>query len=183
MSSQRIGKYACLELERKYLLRDLPQDLDPAGPHWTIVDHYLPGTRLRLRRMTHSQSNAVQYKLGQKYRAPEQAVTAATMTNLYLTRAEYDQLRILGGLELQKQRYGYLYLGRRYSIDLFLGHLNGLILAETECETQAEVNGLQLPDFAVADVTGDPFWGGGALAAVEGPAFSEELENASMLES
>jgi hypothetical protein len=38
MSSQRIGKYACLELELRYLLRELPAELRGGEYNW----HYTP---------------------------------------------------------------------------------------------------------------------------------------------
>jgi hypothetical protein len=46
MSSKRVGKYACLELERRYLLSQLPSDLVGQANGWLIVDRYLVDTRL-----------------------------------------------------------------------------------------------------------------------------------------
>jgi hypothetical protein len=48
MSRQRIGKYAWLEIERRYLLRRLPTDVERSTRR-RITDHYLISTRLRLR--------------------------------------------------------------------------------------------------------------------------------------
>ena len=46
MTSQRIGKYACLEIESRYLLRRIPDDLLEHPKGWLITDRYLPDTRL-----------------------------------------------------------------------------------------------------------------------------------------
>ena len=67
MSSKRIGKYACLEIERRYLLKDIPADLDVTGNGWRIIDRYLPDTRLRLRRMESRAGEGRIFKLTQKY--------------------------------------------------------------------------------------------------------------------
>ncbi len=169
MSSQRIGKYACLELERRYLLAQLPPQLTHDAPHWQIVDHYLAGTRMRLRQMTQIPSDMDQssiYKLTQKFRGPRQDVTQTTITNLYLDEAEYRHLRTLEAYALVKRRYTYVAEGRQYSIDVFDDRHRGLILAEAECETEAEVANLTLPSFAQQEVTQETFFRGGVLASL-----------------
>jgi len=175
MSSQRVGKYACLEIERKYLLRDLPAGLHRQDHYWQITDHYILNTRLRLRRMVSPATNQAIFKLGQKYRAAAQDHSQTTMTNMYLTEAEYHRLTGLEAAQLVKKRYDYPHQGRRYSIDVFEGHLAGLILAEIEGETVNEVAQLPLPAFALADVTDDPFFEGGALALIDPERFQATL--------
>jgi hypothetical protein len=73
MSSKRLGKYARLELERRYLLRELPSDLAEQANGWLIVDRYIVDTRLRLRRMIEMESGKIVFKFGQKYRASSQS--------------------------------------------------------------------------------------------------------------
>jgi CYTH domain-containing protein len=175
MSSQRIGKYACLEIERKYLLRELPADLNTQNSYWQITDHYIINTRLRLRRMVSPATNQVIFKLGQKYRTAAQGHSQTTMTNMYLTEAEYLCLARLEAAQLLKKRYDYSYQGRRYGIDLFEGHLAGLILAEIEAETVDELDQLPVPSFALAEVTGDPFFEGGALVLIDPKEFQTSL--------
>lgn len=175
MSSQRIGKYACLEIEKKYLLSKLPLDLDGHESHWQITDRYLANTRLRLRWMVSPATDQVIFKLAQKYRAAAQDPTQTTITNLYLSAEEYQRLASLDARQLVKQRYEYLHQGRQYSIDVFEGALIGLILAEIECETTEEVAQLPFPDFALRDVTVDPFFAGGALATLDHETFQAGL--------
>ncbi len=70
--SIREGKYARVERERRFLLAG-----PPSAPAVTasrrITDHYLPGTRLRLRRVGHLDSGACEFKLTQKVPAADPA--------------------------------------------------------------------------------------------------------------
>lgn len=176
MSNQRIGKYACLEIERRYLLQQLPADLDLNGSGWLITDRYIPNTRLRLRCMQSLIDDAVLYKFTQKYQTPEQEATQTTITNMYLTEAEYSLLVSLDAEVLEKKRYRYESEHHRFSIDVFQGRHQGLILAEIEFETdeEAEINN---PSFAFKDVTDDPFFTGGNLIAVSDDIFRQSLAN------
>lgn len=174
MSSQRIGKYSCLELERRYLLRLLPPDLKGRPPANVIIDLYINGTRLRLRKMQ-PPSGPVVMKLGQKFRAPDQPAGETTMTNIVLNDAEYALLKRLGGREIVKERHILPHAGRRFAIDVFRGPLDGLILAEVECETREEMATLAKPPFASADVTGDAFFTGGHLATASAADLKRKL--------
>jgi hypothetical protein len=53
------------------------------------VDHYISGTRLRLRRIEFPSGEALVFKLGQKYQAADQKAHQTIMTNIYLDEAEY----------------------------------------------------------------------------------------------
>lgn len=169
MSSQRIGKYACLEIERRYLLAGLPADLAQTSG-WRITDRYFPATRLRLRRMQAITGDEVIYKLTQKYRAENQGATETTITNLYLSEAEYNLLLPLEALTVEKTRYPYESHARRFSIDVFAGRHEGLTLAEIEGAAE-----FALPAFALADVTADPFFRGGNLAGMADLEFQQGL--------
>jgi CYTH domain-containing protein len=173
MSSQRIGKYACLELERRYLLRELPADLRGREGNWQIVDRYLSGTRLRLRWMASPSKGTIILKLTQKYREAGQEATETIITNMYLNKAEYNCLSQLPGPEIIKKRYEYRQQAYHYSIDVFEGPLLGLILAEIEAETTADLAAQPFPTFALKEVTADPFFSGGALAGLTEAEFRE----------
>ena len=146
------GKYARFELERRWLLTSLPDGADAGA---AIYDRYIEGTRLRLRRV------GSEHKLAQKEAAsaPDYAVTV--ITNIYLSREEYDVLAVLPALELRKRRH---HLGR-YSIDVFEDDLAGLVLAETEFASEEEMRAHPDPQFAVRDVSGDIRYTGGWLVA------------------
>jgi CYTH domain-containing protein len=157
------SKYARIERERKFLLREMPEPLTRASEHVQIWDNYLTGTRLRLRKIRTPRTKKWTMKLTQKF-APESPDFSRTMiTNTYLSAYEYEVLSVFEGNEIRKNRYPFELDGRKYSIDVFLGALWGLILAETDFETDEEMNGFTLPPFAVADVTNEEMFTGGRL--------------------
>jgi CYTH domain-containing protein len=174
MTSQRIGKYACLETERRYLLNAIPTDLI-LNNGWRITDHYFPATRLRLRRMKSISADETIYKLTQKYRSADQNATETTITNLYLSEAEYNFLLSLEAKVIEKRRSPYTMQRQHFSIDVFEGRHQGLILAEIEFEQAGEEAEDALPFFALQDVTSDPFFTGGNLARMTDLEFSQGL--------
>ena len=174
MVSQRIGKYDCLEIERRYLLNKLPDDLFQNNG-WLITDHYFPTTRLRLRRMKSISGDETIYKLTQKYRSEIQNAHETTITNLYLTETEYNFLQPLEAKMIEKRRYPYRVQHQHFSIDVFEGRHQGLILAEMEFEKKAELDEFTVPAFALEDVTDDPFFTGGNLVAITDEEFKQGL--------
>ena len=177
MTSQRIGKYACLEVECRYLLRKIPDDLpdNPKGKGWLITDRYFSNTRLRLRQMESLSGEETIYKLTQKYRSETQNAYEATITNVYLTEAEYGHLEALEARILKKRRYPYIVGNHSFSIDVFEGRHQGLILAEVELEDKTEADELVLPAFVLKDVTDDPFFSGGNLVTMTDDEFRQGL--------
>ncbi len=160
------NKYACSEYERRLLLQEAPPGIDEANPA-RIVDHYIPRTRMRLRRVEWPNQGIVEYKFGLKFPDPSLPNGCAALTNLYLTENEYDYLRLLVGSDrIVKRRYPFLHRGMSYGVDVFEGPHSGLVLAEIGFETADEYERFQMPDFALADVTTDAFFTGGELATV-----------------
>ena len=175
MTSQRIGKYACLEVECRYLLSQIPDDLLDSPMGWRITDRYFPNTRLRLRHMQSLAGDEQIYKLTQKYRSETQNAYETTITNVYLTEAEYNHLEALEAKILKKTRYPYSLPNFSWSIDVFEGRRQGLILAEMEMEKKAGVDNLVLPSFVLKDVTEDPFFTGGSLVTMTDEEFRQGL--------
>jgi hypothetical protein len=160
------NKYACSEYERRLLLQEAPPSID-AAKHARIVDHYLPGKRMRLRRMEWPNHGIVEYKFGLKFPDPSLPDGCVALTNLYLTENEYDHLRLFGGSAcIVKRRYPFVHAGVSYGIDVFEGQHAGLVLAEIGFETADEYARFQMPDFALADVTTEVFFTSGELATV-----------------
>jgi CYTH domain-containing protein len=157
------SKYARVERERRFLLRELPEPLTRASEHVQIWDNYITGTRLRLRKIRIPQTKKWRLKLTQKF-APEPPDFSRTIiTNTYLTAYEYQVLSVFEANEIRKNRYPFEYKGRKYSIDVFMGGLWGLILAETDFETDEEMESFTRPPFAVLDVTNEEMFTGGNL--------------------
>ena len=82
------------------------------------------------------------------------------MGNLYLSEDEYNKLRTLDADTITKRRRYF----QGWSIDLFSGHLSGLVLAEKEAESEAELDALVPPFDYICEVTADPIFSGGQLA-------------------
>jgi CYTH domain-containing protein len=151
------GKYARIERERRFLL-NLPSTERPASGR-KITDHYLTGTSLRLRHIRGP--GADQYKLTQKIPATHPGPVQGLITNIYLSKAEHDQLAAaLPGQLLTKTRYSIPPLG----IDVFDPPLHGLVIGEAEFGTDAEIPAFRLPGCIHAEVTCDPRFTGGRLA-------------------
>ena len=175
MTSQRIGKYACLEIERRFWLKKFPDDLLENTNGWLVTDRYFPNTRLRLRHIRSISGNENIYKLTQKYRSEAQNAYETTITNLYLTEGEYKHLESLEGKIIKKKRYPYRVQNHSFSIDVFEGRHQGLILAEMEFERQSELGEFALPVFALKDVTDEPFFTGGNLVTMTDEEFRQGL--------
>jgi CYTH domain-containing protein len=170
------SKYARIERERKFLLRDLPEPLTRASTHVQIWDNYITNTRLRLRKIRVPQTKEYILKLTQKFAPAPPDFSRTIITNTYLTPYEYEVLSVFEGNEIRKNRYPYEFEGRAYGVDVFLGALWGLILAETSFETDEEMEGFGVPPFAVRDVTNDEMFTGAELVGRSADEIREELK-------
>src|SRR4026207_385523 len=157
------SKYARVERERRYLLQDLPEGLTRVDPHLQITDNYITGTRLRLRKVREPRTNKWTVKFTQKFAPNPDDLSRTIITNTYLNALEAETLSVFNTNEIRKNRYYFDFEGRRFSIDMFLGDLFGLVLAEAGFETDEELDHFAQPAFALADVTNDPVFSGGRL--------------------
>src|SRR5881227_104346 len=85
------------------------------------------------------------------------------ITDTYLNALEAEMLAVFEANEIRKNRYAFEFAGRKFSVDMFLGDLFGLVLAEISFESDEELDNFSLPRFAVADVTNDEVFTGGSL--------------------
>lgn len=173
--SERRMKYARVERERRYLLRGLPPGLRVNDPHTQIFDNYITGTRLRLRKIRAPERREWAWKLTQKFAADAEDFSRTVITNIYLSQIEYETLSVFEGNEVRKNRYPYEHDGRRFSIDVFLGPLHGLVLAETEFDADEAMRDFPLPSFAARDVTNDELFTGGRLVELTADEIRAEL--------
>jgi len=158
------SKYARVERERRYLLRDLPEGMTRADPHLQITDNYMTDSRLRLRKVREPRTNKWTVKFTQKFAPNPDDLSRTIITNTYLNALEAEVLSsIFNSNEIRKNRYPFEFDGRRFSIDMFLGDLFGLVLAETSFETDEDLDTFLAPPFALADVTNEPLFSGGRL--------------------
>lgn len=171
MSSRRPGegRYAQLEHEQRWLLKELPSGLTNER---VIVDHYWIGTTLRLRVV--QSDDAIVYKLGQKVRLNDDDPERVVITNIYLSEAEFRVLSVTPAAIVSKSRWDATFNGVRFAVDEFKGRHSGLLLAEVELRhDELRVSG---PENAVAEVTNLNEYSGGWLAAATETDLRQLLE-------
>lgn len=133
-----------MEIERKFLVRVLPQDLE-RYPCKEIEQGYLctkPVVRIRRSNETY----ILTYK-GEGLMMREEY-------NLPLTKDAYEHLRPKAdGLLIAKKRYCIPYQGHTIELDIFEGELAPLLLAEVEFDSKEEAESFLPPDWFGEDVT------------------------------
>jgi CYTH domain-containing protein len=169
------SKYARIERERRYVLQDLPEGLTRVDPHLQITDNYITGTRLRLRKVRDPRTNKWTVKFTQKFAPDPRDLSRTIITNTYLNALEADTLSIFNGNEIRKNRYQFQFEGKNFGIDMFLGDLFGLVLAEVGFDTDEELDSFPLPPFALADVTNNELFSGGKLSELKFSDLREEI--------
>lgn len=173
---ERVGKYACMERERRFLVKEIPAEIIACSNFRRIKDQYLIHSRLRLRKVEDPQGNIIALKLTQKYALESTLSFQRLITNTYLNLPEFNQLAILAGNRLVKRRYRYDWNGIQFGVDVFETDLSGLVLAEVEAETDAELLSIPIPDFAVREVTDEAFFTGGNLAQLTSAEFQQAFQ-------
>jgi len=177
LSADHSPKYVRVERERRYLLRELPLDLKITDEHAQITDNYITNTRLRLRKSRWVPTNEWTLKLTQKHAPQPPDFSRTLITSIFLNEIEYEVFSVFEGNELRKNRYPYEHEGRKYSVDVFLGDLRGLILAETDFDDDEEMDNFPAPLFTLMDVTRDEMFTGGRLAYLTSAEIRERLAN------
>lgn len=175
------SKYARVERERRYLLADLPEGLTRTSPHLQITDNYLTGTRLRLRKVRDPQTNKWVVKFTQKFAPCREDLSRTLITNTYLNPSEYEVLSVFEANEIRKNRYYFEFAGRTFSVDMFIGDLLGLVLAEVTFETDEELDKFVRPPFALAEVTNNEAFTGGRLCYLNFEDIREEVKRNNLL--
>jgi CYTH domain-containing protein len=148
------AKYARIERERRFLVRELPDGVLRVDD---IEDAYLIGTRIRLRQTT--TGDEVVRKLGHKVRrgfGPREIAS----TSIYLDQAEWDLLSALPAHRLNKRRHHVGRDGYTFAIDEFA---DGSLVAEFD-DGDAEPSELPAWLDVIADVTDDEGWTGAGRA-------------------
>jgi len=175
------SKYARLERERRYLLQNLPEGLTRASPHVQITDNYITGTRLRLRKVRDPLTNKWTVKFTQKFAVNSKDLSRTLITNTYLNAQEAETLSVFEANEIRKNRYPFEYEGRKFGIDMFLGDLFGLVLAEVSFDTDEDLESFSKPQFAVVEVTNNELFSGGKLCELAFADIREEIVKAGLL--
>ena len=150
--------YALVERERRFLAPEPPQRGVVAER--LLVDRYVSGTRLRLRRSTPIGDDTASTSLKLTQKLPGRPW--GTLTTVYLSEDEYAVLAALPARELVKRRLSVPPLG----YDVFDGPLTGLVLAEAEFLDDEHAAALAVPA-GLVEVTADERFTGGRLVATD----------------
>ena len=169
------SKYARVERERRYLLQDLPEGLTRTDHHLQITDNYITGTRLRIRKVRDPRTNKWTVKFTQKFAPDPNDLSRTIITNTYLNAIEAETLSVFNSNEIRKNRYYFEYGNRTFNVDMFLGDLFGLVLAEVGFDTDEELKAFAKPPFALADVTNIELFSGGSLCELTFAEIREEI--------
>jgi len=175
------SKYAHIERERRYLLRDLPEGLTRADHHLQITDNYITGSRLRIRKVRDPRTNKWTVKFTQKFAVEPADLSRTFITNIYLNAVEAETLSMFNANEIRKNRYYFDYEGNRFSVDMFLGDLFGLVLAEVSFDSDEELNNYPMPPFSLADVTNNETFSGGKLSQLTFAEVRVEIDKQGLL--
>jgi CYTH domain-containing protein len=155
-------RYAFVEHERRWLCTSVPTEL-VAGTE-QITDLYVTGSNLRLREARALGGTQPMLRLTRKV-----DVDARTrlISSIFLQDSEFAVLRgSLSGRYLRKRRHCIASITKVVlAIDEFEGELSGLVLLEAEFPSAQALQGFRAPWYAGGEVTSDPRFNGGYLAA------------------
>jgi CYTH domain-containing protein len=155
-------KYTRVEYERRFLVSPQANWKRDVESYWkTFEDKYLRDTRLRLRVLTDSDTGRRVLKLNKKFESASPCFRK--VSRILLSPTEYELFDGLEGDRLRKTRYYHNYLSRVFSIDVFEGELDALVLCETEADELEDLMSAEPPAYAKREVTDDAFFCGGNL--------------------
>ncbi|HEX8076332.1 MAG TPA: CYTH domain-containing protein [Chthoniobacterales bacterium] len=147
------------EIERKFLVRQLPGDLT-SYPHNEISQGYLvsldDGLQVRLRKS--GERHLLTFKRGTGNVREEREVE--------LTAEQFDALwPATTGKRLVKTRYEISFGDRVVEIDVYHERHEGLVVAEVEFDDEEAAKSFKAPAWLGDDVTGDPRYSNQLLAS------------------
>lgn len=157
------------EIRRVFLLQDLPEPLTRASEHLQFFDNYIENTRLRLRTIRSPHTKEWQWILEQRFAPDENNLAVWNVSEIFLSEAEHAVFEIFEGRqikqneriesnELRFNRYFFETSGKQMEIDVFLNPLWGLYLGKIFFDTEQAAKDFSMPDFAVGEVTQNPFF-------------------------
>ena len=148
-----------LEIERKFLVKSLPKDLEKY-PHKEFEQGYLcTSPVVRVRR--EGEDYVLTYKGAGLMKRREE--------NLPLDKQSYEHLIAKAdGIVITKTRYVIPEKdGLKIELDIFHGVHKGLVLAEVEFSSEEEANAYQPPEWFGEDVTRCPLYHNSVLSKMK----------------
>ena len=149
-----------IEYERTYLAKYIPKDIQSCKQK-EISDMYIPATQehptLRIRK------NGDTYEMTKKEPVRGTDSSMQEEQTIELTKEEFEVLARVPGKRVHKVRYYSKKGSERIEIDIFQGHLKGLVLVDVEFLSEEEKDKSAMPEFCLADVTQEKEVAGGML--------------------
>jgi CYTH domain-containing protein len=162
-----------LELERTFLVKYLPEDLNTFSSK-EIIDVYLlmdiENSKMRLRKC------GDEYEITKKEMVDKSDASEQIESTIKLSKEEFEQLVELSDKKVHKIRYYYKFGGAKAEIDIFLDELKGLVLIDFEFDDKKSKDLFTIPDFCLADVTNENFIAGGKLCGKYYEDIKENLD-------
>jgi CYTH domain-containing protein len=160
-----------MEIERKFLVRDLPDDLEQYE-HYDIEQAYLcTSPTLRIRKMGDAYILTVKEKLSSvssaiHNRAEEFALSEQAFQHL-LTKCDSGRVgKTRYRINLRQQMGDGAYEGLTAELDIFHGRHRGLMLVEVEFPNTQVANSFVPPDWFGEDVSSDYHYRNSYLASM-----------------
>ncbi len=160
MLAGHTGKYGRFEIERKFVLKSVPEQF---REFHDLHDTYLPDSSLRLRIARSANGEIISRNLTQKNKAPGLDPSVSIMTSLHLSESDLAALMPVKGAVIEKRRYFVETENNRIAVDVFKGKLEGLVLAEVEFKTDTDRDAYSAPEGWV-EVTGRQDYSCGYMA-------------------
>jgi len=149
-----------IELEKTYLLKYIPKDLNEYDSK-EIVDIYIPkSSRHAVIRIRKSDDK---YEITKKEPISDDDASCQKEQTIRLTEEEFNEFKKLDGKIVHKTRYCYEYDGRKCEVDVFQGALKGLVVVDFEFETNEEKDAFEIPSFCLIEITQEEFIAGGMI--------------------
>lgn len=139
------------ELKRKFLIDGLPPPLMPSSRHIQISDNYLAGTHLRLRKIREPYENTWTFIVQKRQFSASSVIVA----EIYLDDREYGHFQQFEGREIRKNRYFHEFDMAAFAIDVYLGPLKGLLIAQSEFDAPDKMDQFIPPPFCKVEITND----------------------------
>jgi CYTH domain-containing protein len=149
-----------LELERTFLAKSLPADLNKYAAK-EIIDTYIPleaehpKIRLRQKGDRHNLTKKILMEAGDSSVMEEQTII--------LNAEEAAAFAQLPGKKLHKARYAYPCGDAIAEIDVFLDELAGLVVVDFEFDSAQEKEAFIMPEWCLCEVSQEEFIAGGRL--------------------
>ena len=149
-----------LEIEKTYLAKCLPDDV-LLSPFKDIIDIFITisdASTIRLRK------SGEEYTLTKKIKEKENDASSQMEFTIPLDESEFLLFEKMSSKVIEKRRYFYRHERSVLEIDIFTGHLKGLVIIECEFRNRSEYNAFIMPEFCLIEVTQENFIAGKFLA-------------------